>query len=310
MTTITLPPSLPVDDLLFRAKIDYVTVTNSGIKIPLPVLKGSYEWTRKRNEEPWFLTIHDPTPEDLQIVAEVYENPVVMTLEIAVDVTPKAKLSPGEHTKVLESVFMAVAARFRPEDKALWDYGLRGSVNAIGAKPEPLERRFARPDETVLYGHRGDIMQAKLYLKTMDQKVLLPEYEKRVRMEITLRRWACMQFGLHNLRDLFGYPYRKKFTTQFRIVDRPEVRLTRGLTETEIKKREKKMLRGWRTAGVSKFAVGDVPRDEVLEVHVARKRTRARAQLSADQFKLVRDKRANAKIGNALMGLQRRMKHS
>ena len=37
--------------------------------------------------------------------------------------------------------------------------------------------------------------------------------------------------------------------------------------------------------------------------------TRARAQLPADQFKLVRDKRANAKIGNALIGLQRRMKH-
>lgn len=309
MTSATLPPLLPVDELRFRAKLDYVTVTNGGIKVPLPELKGSPEWTRPvRGLPDWHLTIHDPTPADLRAVTEAYENPMLMAMEVAVDLAPKARHEPAEHARVLATVFAAVAARFRPEDKALWDYGQRGAVSGPGKKPEPLERRFARPNEEVVYGHRGDFMQAKLYLKTLDHGALLPLHEQAVRMEITLRRWACMEFGLSNLSDLFGYPYRAKLATQFRIIDRPEVRMVRGMTEKELAKRTKRMNRAWQTAGVGKFAVGEAPRADALETDIARVRARERAQLPADQFKLLRDQQANAKIGAALMGLQRRMK--
>lgn len=309
MTTATLPPPLPTDMLRFSAKLDYVTVTNRGSKVPIPALTGSTEWTRRTRHQPdWHLTIHDPTPADLRAVTEAYENPVVMAVEVAVDLAPKTQHEPAEHARVLETVFAAVAARFRPEDKALWDYGQRGAVSGRGKKPEPLERRFARPNEEVVYGHRGDFMQAKLYLKTLDHGALLPMHEQAVRMEITLRRWACMAFGLSNLSDLFGYGYRSKLTTQFRIIDRPEVRQVRGLTEKELAKRTQRMNRAWQTAGVGKFAVGDTPRADALEKDIARVRARARAQLPADQFKLLRDQQANAKIGTALMGLQRRMK--
>lgn len=311
MTTATLPPPLPTDELRFSAKLDYVTVTNGGIKVPIPTLTGSPEWTRQSHYQPdWHLTIHDPTPADLRAVTEAYENPTVMAVEVAVDLAPKALHESAEHARLLETVFAAVAARFRPEDKALWDYGQRGAVSGREKKPETLERRFARPSEEVLYGHRGDFMQAKLYLKTLDHGALLPAHEQAVRMEITLRRWACMEFGLANLSDLFGYPYRSKLTTQFRIIDRPEVRQARGLTEKELAKRTQRMNRAWQTAGVGKFAVGDAPRVDALEKDIARVRARARAQLPADQFKLLRDQRANAKIGAALMGLQRRMKNA
>ena len=304
-----LPPELVVDDLLFRAKLDYVKFTNGGIKIRLPALSGSHEWTRRIRSSPdWELTIHDPTAADLRIIAREYENPKIMALEVAVDLAPKAVLDEATHRLQLEAQYLAVAARFRPEDKALWDYGQRGAVNAPRMKPQPLERRFARPDEEVLYGHRGGFMQSKLYLKTLDQGAILPQSEQRVRMEITLRRWACVQFGLNEARDLFGYPYRAKFTTNFRIVDRPEVRAVRGLSDRDFEKRTTRMLRAWKTAGVGKFAVGDLPRDDVLDHAVAKIKTRARAQLPADQYRLVRDQQANAKIGAALTGLQRRMK--
>lgn len=151
-------------------------------------------------------------------------------------------------------------------------------------------------------------MQAKLYLKTLDQGVKLPLTEQRVRMEVTLKRWACMQFGLSNANDLFGYRYRAMFTTQFRIIDRPEVRRLRGLKAPEIEKRTKRMLRAWQTAGVGKFPVEEQPRADIIEAVVAKIRSRARAQLPIGQFKLLRDQRANAKIGVALNGLQRRMK--
>lgn len=308
MSSATLPPPLPADELRFSAKIDYVTVTNGGVKIPLPALKGSHEWVRPVRSSPdWHLTIHDPTPADLRAVTKAYENPMVMAIEVAVDLAPKTQREPAEHVQVLETVFAAVAARFRPEDKALWDYGLRGAVSGPGKKPGPLERRFARPDEEVVYGHRGGFMQAKLYLKTLDQGVLLPVHEQAVRMEITLRRWACMEFGLSNLSDLFGYSYRQKLTTQFRIIDRPEVRKVRGLPKKELARLTKQMNGAWRTAGVGKFAVGDAPRADSMERDIARIRARAKKQLPADQFKLLRDQRANAKIGSALMGLQRRM---
>ena len=289
-----------VDELRFSAKIDYVTVTNGGIKIPLPALSGSIEWTRpNRRMADWQLTIHDPTPADLRVVTKAYENPMVMALEVAVDLTPKVRREPAEHARTLETVFTAVAAQFRPEDKALWVYGRRGAVSGRGKKPEPLERRFGRPNEEVVHGHRGDFMQAKLYLKTLDHGALLSEHEQSVRMEITLRRTGCMEFGLSNLSDLFGYSYRKKLATQFRIIDRPEVRMVRGMTAEELAKRTKRMNRAWQTAGVSKFAVGDAPRADTLDREIARVQARERAQLPADQFKLVRDQGANAKIGAA-----------
>ncbi len=306
--TATLPPPLPVDELRFSAKIDFVTFTNEGLKVPLPRLTGSHEWTRVRGSQNWNLTIHDPTAADLRAIATAYENPMILAFELAIDLAPKAALDPANHARVLETTFAAVAARFRPEDKALWDYGLRGAVSGRGQKPEPLERRFARPEEEVLYGRRGDFMQAKLYLKTLDQGVILPLTEQRVRMEVTLKRWACMQFGLSNANDLFGYKYRVMFTTQFRIIDRPEVRRLRGLKAPEIEKRTKRMLRAWQTAGVGKFPVEEQPRADRIEAAVAKIRSRARAQLPAGQFKLLRDQRANDKIGVALNGLQRRMK--
>lgn len=302
------PPPLPVEALKFAAKIDYATFTNHGIRISLPRLTGSHEWARVHKYSPdWQLTIQDPTPGDLRVISSAYENPLVMALEVAVDLAPKDMLEPVAHAEMLDTLYLAVAARFRPEDKSLWDYGVRGGVSRKGEKPKPLERRHPTPKEQVIYGHRGDFMQAKLYLKGLDQHVVLPLAERRVRMEVALKRWACIEFGLDRCMDLFDFPFRKSFATHFRIIDRPEVRAARDLTETELRKRTLRMQRAWATAGVAKFAVGDRPREDKLINAVAKIRAREKAQLPADQYKLVRHQGANARIGNALTGLQRRM---
>jgi hypothetical protein len=305
----TLPPSLPTKDLTFSAKIDYVIITNGGIKIPLPPLNGSCIWNRSASDKSdWQLTIHDPTATDLDKVASVYENPSVLAVEIALDLKPSKSKDSAAHRTLLEQAFLAVAARFRPEDKSPWDYGLRGAVSQKGQKPEPLERRFARIGEEVLYGHRRDWIQAKLYLKEIDNGVRLPATEHSVRMEITLKRYGCTHFKMDKLKDMLGFKYRAAFTTQFRIIDRAEVRHLRGLTDKEMKQRTIRMNRAWKTAGVGKFAVAELPREDKLISAVRIIKARARIQLPADQYKLMRDQAANAKIGAALMGLQRRMR--
>ncbi len=305
------PPPLLVDSLRFSAKIDYAIFSNHGIRIRLPPLEGSYEWNRPKgstkDNPKWQVTIQDPTPADLRTIAEAYENPTLLALEVAVDIAPKVAPCRPEDAALLDELYLAIAARFRPEERALWDYGVRGAVSGKGRKPKPLERRFPTPAEQVVYGHRGDPMQAKLYLKTTDQEVLLPLAEHRARMEVALKRLGCMSFDLNTASDLFNYPYRARFAGHFRIIDRPEVRAARELTEAELKRRNKGMLRAWATAGVGKFAVGDRPREDALIHAVAMVRARAKAQLPADHYKLLRHQQANAKIGSALVGLQRRM---
>lgn len=300
---------MPIDDLAFRAKIDYFTLAPYPAKTRLPALVGSTETVRPSRKNSWSrqVTIHDPVLEDALALNSVMGDALVMALEIAVDLYPKFGLDATRARSTLEQTFLAIAARFRPEDQALWDHATRGAVMKRGGKIEPLERRQAKIGEEVIYGGRGEFMQAKLYMKTMDQGAELPLEEHRVRMEITLRRWACKEFGIDHVQDLIGYPFRSKFTTHFRIVDRPELRASRKLSPDERERRTKQMVRAWSTAGMGKFAVGERPREDTLNVATKRVNARARDQRPADQYKLIRDQRANAKIGAALTNLQRRM---
>lgn len=305
----TPPPRLPTDDLTFRAEIDYLTLGPYRARTRLPTLVGSAEVVNpsKKNGRTRSLTVHDPVREDIIALSSVMDDALVMALEIAVDLYPKDTLDKDRARSTLEQAFLAIAARFRPEDQALWDHGTRGAVKKRADKVKPLERRQARIGEEVIYGGRGEFMQAKLYIKTQDQGTELPPELHRVRMEITLRRWACKEFGIDHVRDLIDFPFRSKFATHFRIIDRPELRASRKLDPVERDRRTKRMLRAWSTAGVGKFAVGEMKREEYLIPAQKRVKSRARAQLPADQYKLIRDQKANAKIGAALINLQRRM---
>lgn len=153
-------------------------------------------------------------------------------------------------------------------------------------------------------------MQAKLYLKTRDQNKDLPVNEHVVRLEIWMRRLASMeeQIGLNNISDLLGYRYRFQFARHFRFISHPEVRLLRAMTPAEMVKRKRAMLRAWKRAGVAKFAISPVIPPDTTPDAIAKIRTRQKVQLSHAQYKLMRDKDSNAKIGSALMNLERRMK--
>lgn len=305
----TPPPALPIDLLLARAKIDYLTLAPHTRASALPALQGSLEVVRpsRKNGRNWKITVHDPARSDVVALQAAMGNAFVMALEIAVDLVPKHELDDAQFLQVLEQTFSAVAARFRPEDQALWDHGQRGAVKERGGKVEPLERRLVEAGEEVIYGGRGEFMQAKLYHKTLDHGAELGLRHQSVRLEITLRRWACHELGIDHVGQLLGYPFRKRFATHFRMIDRPELRASKKLSIGERNRRTKRMNRAWSTAGVGKFAVGDRPRAESLKSALTRVRARERAQLSVDEYKLIRDIKANAKIGNALINLERKM---
>lgn len=308
----TPPPELPLDRLRIAAKIDYVTVSSWSGRAEDDGLEDGGIWAApdpQRRHLRW-LTIHDATREQIATVVGKLQDPLVMRLEIAVDLIPTNVASVEERVRLLDLTYQAVAARFRPEDEALWAYGKRGAVSAKGMPVEPLERKRARTGQQVIYGHRGEFMQAKLYLKTRDQGTDLPQDQHVVRMEVTLHRGACMdpKIGIGTLGSLLNFNYRAVFTKHFRIIQEPRVRLTRGLTEAERQKREKAMHRAWCLAGVAKFAIPIQLPEDTLVRSIQQIKKRWRAQLPHSQYKLMRDQRANARIGVALTNLERRMR--
>jgi hypothetical protein len=305
------PPELPLDRLRVAAKIDYVTVSLPDARQVPDGLGGAGIWTSvPGNRHQRRLTVHDATRKQVLTVIEKLNDPVVMKLEIAVDFIPRDVSDLGSHDQLLDQTYQAVAARFRPEDAAMWAYGKRGAVSGAGMPVEPLEQRRARTGQQVVYGHRNEFMQAKLYLKTRDQHFELPWEQRVVRMELTLNRWACMDesIAIGTLSSLLDFKYRAVFTKHFRIIKEPRIRLVRGLTPAERRRRENKMHRAWSLAGVAKFAIpSDLPLD-TLPLSIREIKRRRKVQLRHDQFRLMRDQDANGKIGVALTNLERRMR--
>lgn len=305
-----MPPELHLDRLDCRAVIDFLTVAyNEKRPAILPRLDGQPKWVRKKGASTSTLTVHDPSSRDIRLLVDLLGNPLLTELELSVDFWPKEVVPDGERDEFLRDTYVALAARFRPEDMTPWGYGVRGGLTGEGQKPLPFHQRLPTAAEQLIYGRRGDFLQSKLYLKRVDQNMLLPPSEHRVRLELKLRRWALMDhFGLDRLSDLLGYSYRKTFTKHFRIVAGPRLRLNMALDDREKRKRELRMHRAWATAGVGKFAVApDLPPDTPTP-NVKQIRSRARLQLPQHQYVLVRHQAANEKIGLAFKTLERRMR--
>jgi hypothetical protein len=299
-------PSLDWSRLSCAASIDYVKVWHEG---PVDVRLGrKAKWNRIDGSSRWYsLTVQEPTLGEIQYVVEALKNPSLAEVEISVDIWPPGDLLGPERSEFLQSAYVACAARFRPEDAAKWGYGLRGSVTCSGMKPEPFHQRLPSPDEQLIYGHRGEWHQSKLYYKRTDCKRALPAFEHRVRLELALRRGAMEAFGLDRLDSLIGYPYRSKLAKHFRFVAGARLRGASRLTLRTAKKKQGKIERRWTKAGAGGFAISLnlPPQTGLLSAKMIKRR--ARQQIPHRDAVLVRDQISNGKIGEALKTLQRRM---
>lgn len=303
-----MPPEFELDRLDCRAHIDYLSVISHEARPDiLPVLSCIPKWHKKKGDSTQTLTLHDPTRDDIVKIVVAMGNPMLFALELAVDFTPKASVDRLEREKLLCDTFVALAARFRPEDMTNWGYGARGGLTGPKQKPLPFHQRLPSPNEELIYGVRGAYLQSKLYLKRVDQGNALEPAQHRVRLELTNRRGALMESGLDRLGDLIGFEFRSKFTKHFRIIAAPRLRLHRKITASERLFREKRMKLAWKTAGVGKFAVSSVLPFETDAFAARRIAARARTQLPFEHYVLERYQYANAKIGDAFKKLQRRM---
>lgn len=301
------PPQLPISELRFVAKLDYIKFLLPKGRRLLFHLDGRVSPSKPAGEGLNQFTIHDVTPADVRTLIERCGNARLVAVEVAVDMHPKAVLPPAERLALLHRTFMAAAARFRPEDATPYGHMERGALSSERQKPLPLERRFATPAETVIYGGRNSPMNSKLYLKVLDHGIDLPMAEWFVRTELTLERYALAEeaINLKTLSDLVGFRFRKAFSSSFRIIQEPRVRKIRGLTPEDHKKMTRRMDRAWRTAGVGKFALPRELPAEMLIPAIVKTRRRQRVQLPYEAYQLMRDVSACQKFGQALLGLER-----
>lgn len=300
------PPSFAWDQLTCSARLDFFTVF-CPVKMPLPPLDGKSNWVRDPQDKTSFnLTVHDPTRADVMKVSETLENPILMRLELAVDFAPRKGVTLASREDLLQQTFHAVAGRFRPEDATYWGYGLRGAVTGAGQVPKPFHTRYPAPESQLLYGHRGDYMQSKVYLKRRDQHQPLPLERHCIRAEVSIMRGGLMadEFELERLLALRGYPYRRMFAKHFRFIDHPEVRARNERNQTDLARLERRMGQAWARAGVGKFAPDMNFPSDTLHLAAQRARSRALQQLPRGDYVLKRDVLANRKIATALRSLE------
>ena len=301
------PPALDWEYLDCRAQFDYIKIWHPK-KESFPLLSGTTNWARlTHGHTGFYLTVQDPLLQDIQKIVEHFGDPKLASIQLAVDLKPKPTVADGTREILLLNTFCAVAGRFRPEDEALWGYGVRGGVSAVGQKPQPFHRRFPEPNEELVYGHRGGWMQSTAYLKRTNEGKPLDAAEQRMRMELTLRTGGLIKLGLYHLAQLCGLSYRQLFRKHFRIISQPRVRAESSKTSAELLKLEQRMWRGWNTAGVGKFGIAPLLPDDTITMSVNQISARARQQLPLSDYVLERDNMATEKFGTAFKQLQRRM---
>lgn len=120
----------------------------------LPVLKGIPKWHKEKGRPGWELTVHDPCYDEIVRIADALQNPMLINLELAVDFVPKGHVQDDERDNLLRRTFVAVAARFRPEDMTPWGYGPRASVGGRKEKPWPFHQSFPLPEKELPIGSR------------------------------------------------------------------------------------------------------------------------------------------------------------
>lgn len=301
------PPDFALDDLDFKASIDYVKVSMSPTLRAEVITSGVAKWTRDKSyPDTAFLTIHDPDRRDVQLVTTTCADPTLWEMEVAVDLSPKQHVAAKARRLLLESTFRAVAGRLRPEDATPWGFGLRGGTTGRGTMT-PFHERLPSHTQQLLYGHRGEFQQVKVYLKARDNgKGLRPE-QHRVRIEVRLRRNALMERGLDRISGLFGFQFRRELASTFRLIDRPFVRVRSQRSASATQQLEIDMLRKWGAAGVGAFAPKMPLPLETDSWSRERISFRAKHQLAVKDFRLARHVAANRRIAGALRLLDKRM---
>ena len=265
---------------------------------------GRLKWKHRAQYDDWMVTLQEPDLTDLRSLVSHLLDPMLFGLEISVDFWPVKTVTGKLRRELLEQAYTALAARFRPEERLLYGAGFKGAFSDAVPKPTPFHMRTGKPTEELVYGHREEGQNAKLYLKTWDDGAPLPPEQHRVRLETTLKRWECLSFEIDRLSDLGKGRLRRHAAQVFRIIDRPEIRHPGKRSECERSELESGMTVRWNQAGVGAFDAGALPPDSSLKAKQAAAYREVKL-LSVADYRLRRHVAANTAIGNALRNLGR-----
>ena len=300
-----LPP-LNLGKLMVTAQIDYIRAASLENKVSLPIPENRVKWNRDLQEHQWKLTIQDPTRREIETVIDCLGDPHIDGLEVAVDFWPLPALRGPQAQSLLFDTFIALGGRFRPDAKLLHGAGLKAAFNAANKWARPFHHRLPIPGETLVYSHRSEGENAKLYLKTMDNGSDLPPEAHRVRLEVTVARHGAYERGIDRWSSVLEKNLRHTFGPIFCIVDRPEIRRPSRQTPDSTLELEERIQRAWDRAGVGAFDPGDLPVDASRTAkEAAAYRTANLIALNAHRLR--RHCEANKAIGAALYNLDRRM---
>ncbi|MDZ4144875.1 MAG: hypothetical protein U1D29_10145 [Burkholderiales bacterium] len=284
-------PAHRLKNLRFSAKIDYLSI--DGIdRRTLPGLDGKAIWPASRRGAK--LTIHDPSATDLKLLQSLFPDDRMSELEVAVDIRSQPCQNDSEHLNALIWAKTDLVTKgLKPSFSEGTNSGFRGAYKPLkcGYVLAPFNRRVPGSKEQLLYGHRGDGAQVKVYLKGLDQKRQLPSHEQCVRMEVRLGLVGLQSHGLQRVSDLEGFRFRRELMPYFHHVQCTKVRRRHTRSpETALLRVLFKKLNDidtchWNSVGVGAFERG------------------GRREDSGKKFE--RDTVMNQRIGQALLRLQR-----
>lgn len=285
--------SIDLSQLIFTAKIDYLTVHTHG-KRDLPSLDGLPRWSRKENYRK--LSIHDPSPADVACVADGLDNPRLAELEVAVDMAPSRHLAPETRSDLIARLMVDLVARGLAPATIHKDlaFGFRGAYEGAGDRFRllPFNRRLPSARAQQLHGKRHDALQVKSYPKKTDQGRDLPFSDHVTRVEVRLSGDGLHQHGLVTVVDLIGFRYRKALMPYFRHVStarRRDASATGSpLLQILQAKKHEFLLKAWEQVGVGSMLPG--------------------GRYGGADVRLVRNTAVNNRIGQALTRLERQMK--
>lgn len=281
---------VPLEDLRFTAKIDYLTIETPG-RCELPPLKGTVKWPRSAHGRR--LTVHDATAADVASLCKTMGTAKLLELEIAVDVRPSKHLPQDKREQLLQAVMVDLFGRRLDPQGAGMKRQFRAFYRRLpfGFAIGPFNRRLPQPSDQQLHGGRHDEAQVKCYYKRRDQSLALPQDRHVARVEVRLSGDGLRTISLLSLADLLDFRFRKSLMPYFRHV--------RGVRRSQRKtaKGNKEMLAllavaqrrldqdAWAQAGAGAFLPGGTAEDRPV--------------------KFCRDPRTNDRIGQALTRLER-----
>lgn len=292
-----LPP--PLSQLNFSARIDHLSLSHVRRQPTWPTT-GRVAWKSSSHDTEF--TIHDPSGEDLALLALVYPKGLLTGLQVSVDIKPKKSPSDREHLKTLQTIMSEYVAKgLSPLSTKGVNRAFPGIYEACaqgGYDLIPPNRPLRGVKDQSLYGEKCDGVRVEpCIMMGPDEERAANVAALRMRLEVRLGACGLLYHGLERLCNLEGFKFHTKLVPYFQHAYDTRPRKWHW-TEAEVRRLLSIMDKHrvpttkpfWESVGVSENGLGSF---------LKRERARERERIHS-----YRHMAMNGRIGMALRRLQ------